>query len=71
MTALILYRIPRRWLRKFFKPAALWLNTMRIEHSEMEVARLQLLRAALAEAEGAQHIRQVKLMHDRRAVEGW
>ena len=35
---------------------------MRLEQSELEVTRLQLLRAALAEAEGAQHIRQVQLM---------
>jgi hypothetical protein len=71
MTALTLIRVPRRMFRKVAKPFALWLNTMRREHSEMEVFRLQMLRAALAEAEGAQHIRQVQIMQDRRAVEAW
>ena len=71
MTALTLIRVPRRMFRKLAKPLVLWLTTMRLEHSDMEVFRLQQLRASLAEAEGAQHLRQVQLMQDRRAVEAW
>lgn len=71
MTVLTLTRVPRRMFRKLAKPAFLWLTTMRMEHSEMELIRLQILRADLAEAEGAQHLRQVQLMQELRAVEAW
>lgn len=71
MTALTLMRVPRRMFRKLAKPFALWLNEMRMEHSEMELIRLQILRADLADSEVQQHLRQVRLMQDRRAVEAW
>ncbi|KQQ94970.1 hypothetical protein [Massilia sp. Leaf139] len=64
-------RAPRRALRKLLKPLALLLTTIRLEQSELELTRLQILRADLAEAEGAMHLHQVRLMQDRRAVEGW
>lgn len=71
MTALTLYRVPRRMFRKIAKPFALWLNEMRMEHSEMEVFRIQMLRVALADAETAQNVRQVQIKEKQRAVEAW
>jgi hypothetical protein len=71
MTVLTLIRVPRRMCRKLLKPAALLLTTIRLEQSELELTRLQILRADLAEAEGAMHLHQVRLMQNRRAVEGW
>lgn len=71
MTVLTLTRVPRRMFRKLTKPAVLLLNKIQLEQSEFEVTRIQLLRAALAEAESIEHRNQVKLMQQQRAVEAW
>jgi hypothetical protein len=71
MIAATFIRVPRRMFRRLAKPLALLLTTIRLEQSELELTRLQILRADLAEAEGAMHLHQVRLMQDRRAVEGW
>lgn len=55
MTALTLYRVPRRALRKLAKPALLWLNAWRFQQSEFELARR----------------RQVKLRLQRIQIAGW
>ena len=71
MTALTLYRIPRRWVRKFLKPAALWFNARAMKSSEIEIdllnAEIELDRELIC----LEHRRQVKLMQQRREVEGW
>lgn len=71
MTALTLYRIPRRWLRKFLKPAALWFNARAMASSETEIdllnAEIELDRELIC----LEHRRQVKLMQQRRTIGGW
>lgn len=69
MTALILYRVPRRLVRKLAKPALLWLNAWRIQQSMFELGRLQAVGNARAAERESRH--QVKLMQRRRQIHGW
>lgn len=71
MTALTLYRIPRRWLRKFFKPAALWFNARAMKSSEIEIDLLNAEIELDRELIGIEHRYQVKLMQRRRQIGGW
>ena len=71
MTVLTLYRIPRRWVRKLLKPLALAFNARQMAASEIEIdilhAGIELNRELIC----LEHRHQVKLMQQRRAVEGW
>lgn len=69
MTALTLYRIPRRALRKLAKPALLWLNAWRFRQSEFELARLRAAGNAVAVARESRH--QVRLRLQRIQIAGW
>lgn len=71
MTALTLYRIPRRFVRKLIKPLALRLNAYRFKRSEDEAYRLLVTREALARAEGREYLHQVKLLRQRDSIRGW
>ncbi len=71
MTALTLYRIPRRWVRKLLKPLALTLNAWRFKRSEDEAYRLLVTAEALRNAGAREYRKQVRLMQRRREVEGW
>lgn len=69
MTALTLYRIPRRLVRKLIKPALLWLNAWRFQQSMFELGRLQSVGNQVAAAREGR--RQVRLMQQRRTIGGW
>ena len=71
MTALTLYRIPRRFVRKLAKPMLLALNAWRLRCSEHEAHRLLVTREALARAELRERMRQVELAAQRRTIGGW
>ena len=71
MTALTLYRIPRRWLRKLLKPAALRLNAWRFKRSEDEAYRLLVTAEALRRGSAREYRKQVKLQMQRRQIGGW
>jgi hypothetical protein len=69
MTVVALTRVPRRLVRKLAKPALLWLNAWRFQDSMFELARLQAAGNAVAVARESRH--QVKLMQQRRQIQGW
>ena len=71
MTALTLYRIPRRFVRKLAKPLLLALNAWRTKCSEHEAHRLLVTREALARAELRERMHQVELAAQRRVIGGW
>lgn len=71
MTVLPLYRVPRRLVRKLLKPCALWLNAWRYKQSEDELDFLQAQHRGVLEMMTREHRKQVKLMQQRREVEGW
>lgn len=71
MTALTIYRIPRRWLRKLLKPLALRLNAWRFKRSEDEAYRLLVTAEALRNAGAREYRKQVRLMQQRRQIGGW
>jgi hypothetical protein len=71
MTVLTLYRAPRRILRKLLKPLALRLNAYRFWLSEHEAYRLQVTAESLRRAGAKEYRHQVRLMQQRREVEGW
>jgi len=71
MTALTLYRIPRRFVRKLAKPLLLALNAVRMKGSESEAYRLLVTREALARAEAREYRHQVKLLRQRDTIRGW
>ncbi len=71
MTALTLYRIPRRWLRKLLKPLALRLNAWRFKRSGDEAYRLLVTAEALRNAGAREYRKQVKLQMQRRQIGGW
>jgi len=71
MTALTLYRIPRRFVRKLLKPLALAFNARQMKASEIEIeilgAGIDLNRELIC----LEHRHQVKLMQRRRSIGGW
>lgn len=71
MTTAAIRRAPRRVLRKLLKPLALRLNAWRFSCSEHEAYRLQVTAEALRRASGKEYRKQVRLMQQRREVEGW
>lgn len=68
MTAAVI-RVPRRLFRRLAKPALLWLNAWRMRESMFELGRLQANGNAVAAARESRH--QVKLMKQRRQINGW
>lgn len=71
MTSLILYRIPRRWVRKLLKRPLLALNAYRFWASEREAYRLLVTAEALRRAGAREYRKQVRLMQQRRQIGGW
>lgn len=71
MTVLTMYRVPRRFVRRLIKPLALRLNAWRFKWSEDEAYRLLVTAESLRRASGREYRHQVKLMQQRREVEGW
>jgi hypothetical protein len=70
MTAAVI-RVPRRLVRKLLKPLVLRLNAYRFWVSEQEAYRLLVTAESLRRAGGREYRKQVKLMQQRREVEGW
>lgn len=71
MTAIALYRVPRRLVRKAVKPLVLWLNAWRYKQSESEVDRLNSMREDASRLMRAEHQRQVKLAVRRNEIVRW
>lgn len=71
MTAIALYRVPRRLVRKAVKPLVLWLNAWRYKQSESEVDKLNSIREDASRLMRAEHQRQVKLAVRRNEIVRW
>lgn len=71
MTALTLYRLPRRFLRKLAKPILLRLNAWRQAGAQDECKRLRLLIESLGRAENREHRHKMKLELQRREIARW